>query len=212
MEHALWTQVRNVVATRDEVSVPMASAGNGDLVFPRHPLLVVVPAAADTFNGDFLASLTSTNNLVFAGLDATTALLREHGLSDTVQIKYAAEDGVLRAQFAAYEAWLRGFALLALLAAFVLALAISASITALLHARRDFPLRLDGRTWPVILRPRVVKEWMLGLLLGGVVLLAQRPATLAPTAAAVVLGLAGTAVAHLWAAGWTFRQLSHRNI
>jgi hypothetical protein len=211
-EGATSTWERAELMTTREDPVPLAAAGSGDLAFPDRPLLVVVPAAADAFNDDFLASLSSSNNLVFAGLEATTARLHDHGLATTVQIKYAAEDGVLRAQFAAYEAWLRGIALVALLGAFVLAVAISATITALLHARRDFPLRLDGRGWAAILRQRVGREWGLGLALGGVVALAQSPEALPPTAAVVALALGGTALAHVAAARWTFEQLRRRSI
>jgi hypothetical protein len=193
-------------------AVPLAAAGSGDLVFPQRPLLVVVPDASAALNDDFLASLSSSNNLLLAGLDATNALLREHHLATTVQVKHAAEDGVLRAQFAAYEAWLRGIALIALLAAFVLALTISAMTAAMLHARRDFPLRLDGRGWASILRRRVGHEWAGGAALGAVVLLSQGTATLVPTAVVVVLGLALAAGAHLWAASWTFRQVRRRVI
>lgn len=207
---ATWRSAELLTTRREPI--PLAAAGSGDLTFPERPLLVLVPAAARTFDDDFLASLSSSNNLVLTGLEATTARLRAQGLDTTVQVKYAAEDGVLRAQFAAYEAWLRGIALLALAAAFLLALAISATIAAMLHARRDFPLRLHGQRWPAVLRGRVGKEWALGLALGGLVVLAQSPATLPPTVVVVALALAGTALAHLWATTWTFRQISRRSI
>ncbi|MDT0188355.1 hypothetical protein Q9S36_50015 [Microbacterium sp. ARD31] len=193
-------------------AVPLAGAGSGDLVFPERPLLIEVDDASSAFNDDFLASLSSSNNLVFDGLDATTARLREHGLGTTLQVKHAAEDGVLRAQFTAYEAWLRGAALVALAAAFVLALAISAMITALLQARRDFPLRLDGRSWGSILRQRIGREWAAGLVLGGVVVLSQGPTTLPPTAVVVALTIAAAVAAHVAAVRWTFRKVSQRTI
>lgn len=206
----VWQSLR-MLTTGTGPGVPMAAGGNGDLVFPHHPLLLVVPSAV-TFNDDFLASLTSTNNLVFGGLDATLSLLREQGLEQTIQVKYAAEDGVLRAQFAAYEAWLRGFALVALAAAFALALAISAFIAALIHARRDFPLRLDGRGWPAVLAPRVGQELLIGLVLGSIVMLLQPPGQVRPTLVALLAGLVGTSLAHLWTAGWSFRRIVHRTI
>ncbi|WP_278257327.1 hypothetical protein [Nocardioides convexus] len=152
----VWRSLTMFSATGD-AEIPMAAAGNGDLMFPEHPLLLEVASAA-SFNDDFLASLTSTDNLIFDGLDPTLALLRDHDLQNTIQVKYAAEDGVLRAQFASYEAWLRGFALVALAGAFALALAVSAFIASLIHARRDFPLRLDGRGWSDVLRARVGGE------------------------------------------------------
>lgn len=206
----LWSSLA-VATPRSDVQVPLAAGGNGDLVFPHHPLVLLVPDVA-TFNDDFLASLTSTNNLVLSGLDPTLALLRSHGLDRTIQVKYAAEDGVLRAQFAAYEAWLRGFALAALSGAFVLALAISAFIAALLHARRDFPLRLDGRAWAAVLRPRVGRELGVGVVLGAVVLLGQPPTSWAPTVIALCAALAGTALAHLVAARWCFQRVADRTV
>jgi hypothetical protein len=200
------------VFTADEDStVPMASAGNGDLVFPDRPLLLQVPSAT-TFDDDFLASLTSTDNLVFDGLDATLALLRSQGLENTVQVKYAAEDGVLRAQFASYEAWLRGFALAALAGAFALSLAISAFIAALVHARRDFPLRLDGRRWSSVLRSRVGAELVAVVALGGLVVLVLPPGDLAPTLLALLAGVAGTLLSHLAATRWTFHRIADRTL
>lgn len=165
-----------------------------------------------TFNDDFLASLTSTDNLIFDGLDSTLALLRAQGLENTVQVKYAAEDGVLRAQFASYEAWLRGFALAALAGAFVLALAISAFIASLIHARRDFPLRLDGRRWSDVLRRRVGGELLATLVLGGLIVLVLPPGDLAPTVVALLAGTVGTALAHLAASRWTFHRIANRTI
>ncbi len=206
----LWQTMQPMTTTSDS-TVPMAAAGNGDLVFPRRPLLLLVPSAAD-FTDDFLASLTSTNNVVFNGLDTTLALLQDQGLGRTLQVKYAAEDGVLRAQYAGYDAWLRGFALLALAAAFVLGLGISAFIAALIHARRDFPLRLDGQSWAAVLRPRVAPEVALGLVLGVLTALLLPPGDLRPTGLALVLGLGGGVLAHRLASAWSFHRVAARSI
>lgn len=206
----LWGSFRLFAGTKD-ADLPMASAGNGDLVFPEHPLLLEV-GSTSAFTDDFLASLTSTDNLIFNGLDPTLALLRDHDLATTIQVKYAAEDGVLRAQFASYEAWLRGFALAALAGAFLLALAVSAFIASLIHARRDFPLRLDGRRWTEVLRTRVGGELVATVVLGGLIVSVLPPADLGPTVTALLAGLAGTALAHVVATRWTFRRIADRTI
>jgi hypothetical protein len=85
-------------------------------------------------------------------------------------------------------------------------------ITALLQARRDFPLRLDGRRWGSILRQRIGREWAAGLVLGSVVVLSQGPATLPPTAMVVGLTIAAAVAAHVAAVRWTFRKVSQRTI
>ncbi|KGN32827.1 membrane protein [Knoellia sinensis KCTC 19936] len=206
-----WTTVEVWQAT-DPNALPLAAAGSGDLVFPQRSLIVVVPEPATTFNDDFLASLASSSNLIFSGLAETTNVLREHGLAGTVQVKLAAEDGVLRAQFAAHEAWLRGVALLALIVAFVLSLGVSAAISALVSARRDYPLRLAGRTWTAIVAPRVSREWVLGTVIVGVVLASQGLDTWVPTVGALGLGLLGTALGHIAAASLVFRRLVNRQL
>ena len=197
---------------RDPNAVPVAAAGSGDLVFPQRSLLVVVPDPAATFTDDFLASLASSSNLVFGGLEATTEVLRRHDLASTVQVKLAAEDGVLRAQFAAYEAWLRGVALVALVVSFVLALGVSAAISALVSARRDYPLRLAGRTWTSIVSHRLAREWVGAALIVGVVLVVQGLGTWGPTVVALALGLVGTAIAHVGATSVVFRRIVCRQL
>lgn len=206
----VWRSLTMFSATGD-AEIPMAAAGNGDLMFPEHPLLLEVASAA-SFNDDFLASLTSTDNLIFDGLDPTLALLRDHDLQNTIQVKYAAEDGVLRAQFASYEAWLRGFALVALAGAFALALAVSAFIASLIHARRDFPLRLDGRGWSDVLRARVGGELLVTGVLGALIVLVLPPGDLGPTVVALLAGIGATALAHVAASQWTFRRIVNRTI
>lgn len=127
---------------------PIASGGGGDdLLFSNDAIIVVVPNVYNMFNDDFLSSAASTNNILFTGLGPTQALVARHGRQKQVSVKYVAEEGVLRAQFAAYFAWLQGISLVALVAALVVAALIGAFITAVLKARRDFPLRLAGKRW-----------------------------------------------------------------
>lgn len=86
--------------------LPLAVIG-GQLVFPDDALVVVVPGVYEPFNDTFLVSTASSGNLVFTGLGPTQALLTQHGLQHRVLVKYAAEEGILYAQFTAYFAWLR---------------------------------------------------------------------------------------------------------
>ncbi len=197
-------------ATNGSNAVPLAQGGNGDLLFKDNALLMVVPDVAATFNADFLASLTSSSNLVFDGLDATIATLRAVGLEQTVRVVYVAEDGILRAQYTAYMAWLRAIAMIALALAFIIAASVSALIAALLAVRRDFPLRISGRSWPNVISPRVARETFLGTALAVGIVLVQPPATLGPVAAAAVGGLLLTPLLHLAAARWCFTNLSLR--
>lgn len=195
-----------------EVDIPLAEGGGGDLIFPDDALIIVVPDIVNTFNDDFLASLTSSNNLVFDGLEPTMRLLAQRDLEHTIEVKLVAEDGVLRAQFSAYLARLRGLAMVGLAGAFVLAAGISAFITAMLGARRDFPLRLSGRAWHNVLRSRVVREWATGGLLAAAVVLIQPSETIAAVAAAAAIGLVVTPLSHFLAARWCFANNSLRRL
>ena len=55
--------------------------------------------------------------MVFSGLGPTQALITKHELKESTRVVYAAEEGVLQAQFTAYVAWLQGFSLAALVLA-----------------------------------------------------------------------------------------------
>lgn len=198
--------------TRDGVEIPLAEGGSGELVFPDDALIAVVPDLHATFNDDFLASLSSSNNIVFAGLDPTLRLLADQGLQHTVSVKYVAEDGILRAQLSAYQAWLRALSLLSLLAALAMATGISAFIAALLAVRRDFPMRLNGTRWVVILRGRVTHEWLAGGALAAAVLAFQQTSTIPVVLVVALVALVVAPLSHLAAARWCFATMSHRRI
>ncbi|MDI3329033.1 MAG: hypothetical protein QJR06_10795 [Alicyclobacillaceae bacterium] len=105
----------------------------GALVFPNdnEAIIVFVPGVHEMFNDSFLVSAASSRNLVFTGLGPTQRLLAEHGLQKRIQVKYMAEEGILRAQFTAYFAWLRAGSLVALVVALAISAVIGAFITAL---------------------------------------------------------------------------------
>ncbi len=193
-------------------SLPVALGGNGDLVFPKDAVLLVAPELHALFNDSYLASTASTKNLLFTGLGPTQALLAQHDLQRTVTVKYAAEEGVLRAQVTAYFAWLQGVSFLSLNLALVVAAVLGAFITAVLKARRDFPLRLAGKRWSEILSERVVAEWALGLGLATLVVLfrgAQDGLLVAAVATGVLLL---SPVTHLVAARWAFARVAVRQL
>lgn len=190
--------------------VPMATAGSGDLEFLRDAIVVVTPNLHGVFGDSFLASVASTGNLVFAGLAPTLALVHDHGLTGKVDVRYIAEEGVLRAQYTAYFAWLRGVSLAALAVALAVAGAVGAFITATLQARRDFPMRLAGRPWAAILAGRVTKEWLSGLVITGLVLARQGTDHAALVAAFAAVALVSAPLAHLVAVRRSFTNLSLR--
>lgn len=196
--------------------------GGGSLMFLDDVLLAVVPSVQQTFNDQDLTSMVSTRNVLFTGVAKTQALLdrnglaagalSERGLKGELGVVYVAEEGILRAQFMAYMVWLMNLALGALVVAFATAAAISALITALLHARRDFPLRLSGRSWARILQSRVSRELLAGAALVALVAVFQRPDAIGALLAAALFGVIVVPLSHLVAANWCFTGVSRRRI
>jgi len=193
------------------IRIPMSLGGGGDLVFPDDAL-VVVPSVHDMFNDSFLVSAASSRNLVFTGLGPTQALIARHGLQHKVYVKYVAEDGVLFAQFTAYFAWLQGVSLVALIVALAVSALIGAFITAMLKARRDFPLRLAGKRWLEILTDRVAREWAVGVALTVPVLLLRGVQGGVLVAVVAVAALLISPLTHLIAARWAFANVSLRRL
>ncbi|KZB88706.1 hypothetical protein [Amycolatopsis regifaucium] len=192
--------------------LPLALAGSGELVFPADAIVVVAPEVYATFDDDFLASIASTRNLVFTGLGPTQGLLAQHGLQYKINVQYAAEEGILLAQFTAYFAWLEGVSLVALLVALVVSALIAAFIAAVLHARRDFPLRLAGQRWSEILAGRVAPEWLVGAALAVMIILLRGGDGALLATAAAVLCLVASPVTHLLATRWTFANVRRRTL
>lgn len=192
------------------VAFPMSLGGT--LEFSNDAIIVVVPNVHDTFNDDFLASTASSSNLIFTGLGPTQALVAQHGLRKAVTVKYVAEEGVLRAQLTAYFAWLQGISLVAMIVALVVAALIGAFITAVLKARRDFPLRLAGKRWAEILAGRVAKEWIVGVALAALVILARGLDGGVLIAGVALAGLLVSPLIHVVAARWAFANVSLRRL
>lgn len=200
----------NVSFFRSSGSAEIPMALGGDLVFSNDAIVVVAPRVHDMFNDDFLASAASTRNLVFMGLGPTQELVARHGLQNKVYVKYVAEEGVLRAQLAASVAWLQGISLVALVVAL-----IGAFITAVLKARRDFPLRLAGKRWMEILADLVAREWSVGVALIGLVILVrgvEGGVVVVVVAVVAVAGLLLSPLTHLLAARWAFARVSLRGL
>lgn len=202
----------SIVTMSDPDGVPLAAAGGGDLIFPRAVTLIVVDNPHQQFNDDFLTSLASSANLVFDGLGPTRQLLTTHGLARTVDLRLVAEDGVLRAQVAEYTVWLRVLSLAALTAALVLSAVISAFIVSLLNVRRDFPLRLAGRTGWEIVSGRLLRETALGGVLLGLVALTVGGADLLLVLVTGFAALLAAPLTHLRTAGWAFSHASGRKL
>lgn len=196
--------------------------GDGSLHFGDSILFVVIPSLYDTFNDSNLTSIISTSNIIFTGVTATEQLLERHqldvqtlrkqGFQGELQVVYIAEEGILRAQFAVYLVWLQSLSLITLIIAFSIATAISALIAATLQAKRDFPLRLAGKSWMGIIQSRVLKEFLAGIILIITVILLQKPDKVVITLITAVYGLFIVLISHLSAVHWCFNGVSRRRI
>ncbi|MER5640299.1 hypothetical protein ABT095_25555 [Kitasatospora sp. NPDC002227] len=204
-----------------EVRIPVNSRG-GSLMFPDNVLIAVMPSLFGMINDRNLTSLVSTRHIVFAGLTPIQGMLEQHrltvadlraaGFGGDVDLVYIAEEGLLKAQFAAHVTWLLNLALLALVVAFVVAAVVSAVISAQLHTKRDFPLRTAGHPWAWVLRDRVAKEVLAGAGLMTAVILVQQSTEVTAVLTASAFGLSTTIVSHLIAARWCFSAVSRRKI
>jgi len=190
--------------------LPTVTGGaSGDLAFLDTALVMVVRGSAQAFSDDFLVSAASTSNLVFTGVTATESLLAKHGLGTSLFVKLVAEEGVLRAQYTAYFAWLRGLTVLGMVVALALATVIGAVISALTNARKDFAVRVSGASWWSALRGRLAIEWAGGALLAaGVMVLMPQHSLLVVAAALTALLL--LPCAHVAAARWSFQRVVAR--
>jgi hypothetical protein len=207
-----WWDAVTVLRYPESAGVALASGGDGDLIFPRSSLVLVVQDLHDHFDADFLASLATSRNLTFTGLQDTISLLAAHGLRKDLQVRYLAEAGILRAQFATYSAWLDSVSTVALGVAFVMATMVGALISGLLSARRDFPLRLAGRSWLEVLAPRLLKEWGVGLVLVLGVLVYRHDYNPSPVLVLALAGVLLSATMHVQVSRWAFANVSLRRL
>lgn len=218
----LFEQLQFLQPVRGNLLPVAKGGGGGQLHFDDDILLVVVPSLYDTYSDSTLTSMISGGNIIFTGLTATQQLLEKHsldvqalrdqGIKGELNVVYIAEEGILQAQFAAYLVWLQNLSLIALVIAFSLATAISTLINATLQAKRDFPLRLAGQSWMQILKNRVTKELLVGLILMIIVILLQKPDAIGIIILTVVYGLLIVPLFHLLAVNWCFNGVSKRRI
>ena len=188
----------------DGFRLPVAGGENERLLFADDVLLIIVPSLYNTYNDYNLTSMAAGSNIVFTGVTPTQQLLERHGLSaqslhkrgfkGQLQVVYIAEEGLLLAQFTKYIVWLRSLALFALGVAFVVATAISAFISGLLKAKRDFAVRLSGQSWVQILEGRIAREVFIGGVLVALIVLIQKPDSIIPA----------LVVCNIWLACCTF--------
>lgn len=212
----LWTHSApaglELYVHRGETGPPLIKGGSGRMLFPRAPILVVVPDVL-SFNDDFLGAAISSSNIVFTGLAATEREVHDAGLSGAVRVQLVAEDGLLRAQLSSYLALITALSLLALAAALLVASAVGAAIAAIVSLPRDRVLGLSGESRWRIVAPRLVPQWVAGTVLTGVVYIAmagngvEQPGWVWAGAA---LGLAIASACHLLATRWAFRQALER--
>lgn len=197
--------------TPHDKAIPLAATG-GELKFRRDVLIVVAPDTWKTFNDSFLVSTASSGNLIFTGLEPTQVLIESHQIGTAVKVRHAAADGILRAQFAAYDAWLGVISMIGLAVALVVSSAISAYISALLEARNDFARRLAGYAWPHVLKGRLGPETAVGALIAVAMLFVQPSDHAVPVGLTAVLLLTLAPAAHVLAARQAFADVSARRL
>lgn len=208
-----WWNAASVFRYRQEDDpTAFAKGGNGDLIFPDSAIVIVVDGLRRHYDADFLASAATSRNLTINGFQRGVRLLDSHALRGDLQVRYMAESGILRAQFAAYAAWLCEASVVALVAAALLALMVNALIAGLLSARRDFAFRLWGASWAATVHRRAVRQLLVGASLVGIVLVLQWRREPLPILVAGLIAAALTLVAHILAARWIFARTSTRRL
>nr|NLI49156.1 hypothetical protein [Propionibacterium sp.] len=207
-----WWSKCAVLSVEGPDAVVLSKAGGGELVFPRRALVIVVPEVATTFNDDFLLSVASTRNITLPELDPTQRAVRAAGLADKVQVRFAAQDGVLLAQYVAFEALMLATSLAALVVAFLVSAFISALITATLGARAGFIRRTTGRPWARIVLPRLTTPLLLGVGIGGTVSAVTARDSRPWVVAAVLLGGFAVTVFTWGSAVHAFRRAVRRTL
>ncbi|WP_129656834.1 hypothetical protein [Rothia halotolerans] len=212
----LWTRSApeslELYVHRGEAGPPLIEGGTGRMIFPRQPILVVVPDL-NSFNDDSLGAAISSSNIVFTGLAATEREVREAGLGDAVRVQLVAEDGLLRAQLSSYLALITALSLVALTAALLVASAVGAAIAAIVSLPRDRVLGLSGESRWRIVAPRLVPQWAAGTVLTGVVYVVMGRSGVEERGwvwAGAALGLVIASASHLLATRWAFRQAAER--
>lgn len=197
--------------TPEDGPVPLVGSG-GDLVHLDDVLVIVVPSVWETFNDSFLISSASGAELLFTGLDSTQLRLEEHELARDIKVQYAAEAGILAAQFAANEAWMSIASMIGLAVALVVAAAISAYLMALLQARNDFARRLAGQHWMRVLQRRMALDAALAVLLATAVAALQPTDHLLPVTLTALAAVAVSPMMHVFAAGRGFADMRARRL
>jgi hypothetical protein len=192
-------------------TVPVVGVG-GELDYRDDVLLVVVPDLAGTFNDDTLLNASTGRGLLFRGIDQTQRRVEAAGLAKDVKVQYAAEQGMLAAQVATYEAWLGTASIIGLGLALGIAAMISAYVEMLLQAKNDFVRRLSGQPWLRVLSGRVVPEAAFGGGLAIVMLLLQPPGQLLAVAVTALVVLAASPLAHVLAGRRGFADVVARKL
>ncbi|GCD81946.1 hypothetical protein PTHTG4_10080 [Parageobacillus thermoglucosidasius] len=208
----IWNQVKIYRLAGLQTLPFVRFGGQLDFAKPNEVILLLVPNVHAMFNDNFLISVASSSELSFTGLEAAQKLVSERGLQNNIRVNYMAEEGILRAQLFAYFAWLRAGSLSALIVALAIAAIISAFIAAVLKAKRDFPLRLGGASWWMILRGRIAKEWLIGGALTVLIMALQGSDGWMAVALAGAMALLALPLVHIGAASWVFAKVSLRQL
>lgn len=192
-------------------TVPVVGVG-GELDYRDDVLLVVVPHLGGTLNDSTLLNASTRRGLLFRGVDETQRRVEAAGLAKDVKVQYAAEQGMLAAQVATYEAWLGTASIIGLSLALGIAAMISAYVEMLLQAKNDFARRLTGQRWLRVLSGRVVPEVALGSGLALGVALLQPPGQVLPVVVTALVLLGASPLAHVLAGRRGFADVVARKL
>lgn len=226
----VWNGTKDATATLSTLTLlrpspgveyPVADGGSrGRLSFLDDVLVVQVPRISAVFDDSNTTSLATSANIVLTGARQTEARLAAAGLDEaglsasgiegTLQVLHMAEQGIVEAQFATYLAGLLAASLVALAVAFLVAAVVNALVLGLLHAHRDFPLRLAGRTWEQVVRTRALRDVGLAAALTLVFTLVAPPGARVVTAVVGLVAALALFVAHVVVASAIFTGVTHR--
>lgn len=207
----------------NEQAIAVSVGGGGEqLVFTDNVLLVILPSISTLYSESSLTSMVSGKNITFTGAIATQRELqnqnldakglRQAGVTGEINVVYIAENGMLQAQYAAYMAWLRNLSLISILLSFTIVTAMNAFITALIHAKKNFILRLSGERWLYICKDKLMREFLVGAIII-VITLAVYPNRSVPVVLLIAFyGIVVTLLSHFVSIKWCFNQVKERKL
>lgn len=138
---------------------PVVDPNGNDLRFLSNPLVIVVDKPGFVFDSQFLGAVMSTSNILFSDPVWLNHYLATHSVGKKISFVDRVSDVALnKSQTAMQQAIVLTAAMVIVLLALLMSTVIATRIHALVHAKRIFTLRINGRSWGRILRTRVLIE------------------------------------------------------